>query len=218
MKQPPAIGILGGTFDPIHYGHLRLAEEAADQLQLGAVRFIPAGQPYHRDGEAASGEHRLAMARLALAGNSRFVLDDLEVQRDGPAYTVDTLRQLRAQTGAAPLVLLMGADAFRGIAAWHRWREIFSLAHIAIFTRAGMSFDGLDLIQGELRSVLDGRITSDKIALHHEAAGCVIALPMTPLEISATQIRDLLRRRQSARYLLPAAVLEYIQSRHLYAT
>ena len=126
----PAIGILGGTFDPIHLGHLRLAEEVADALKLAQVRFIPAGTPPHRAMPRTDAVHRLAMVRLAIANNPRFALDDRETQRTGLSYTHDTLASLRAEVGdATPLVLIMGADAFVKLETWHRWREI-GRAHV----------------------------------------------------------------------------------------
>jgi nicotinate-nucleotide adenylyltransferase len=211
------IGILGGTFDPIHFGHLRLAEEAVDGLNLDNVRFVPAGLPYHRNSNATSAEHRLAMTQLAIVDNPRFVLDAQEVQRDGPSYTVDTLIELRAQLGKAlPIVVLMGTDAFSRIATWHRYGELFSLAHVAILTRAGMPPDWLNAVDSDLRKELKGRLITHERILHDGPAGCIISLPMTPLEISATDIRNRLRSGKSARYLLPAPVLDYIESCNLY--
>src|SRR5882672_1998270 len=125
MSSAP-IGILGGTFDPVHFGHLRLAEELAQTLRLAEVRFVPSGTPPHRAQPRTGTAHRLAMVRLAAAGNPLFNVDEREVRRSGPAYTFDTLTELRAELGAAtPLVLLVGADAFLDFAAWHRWHELF---------------------------------------------------------------------------------------------
>ena len=212
-----SIGILGGTFDPIHFGHLRLAEEAADALHLANVRFIPAGLPYHRDAPATAVEHRVAMTRLAIADNPRFMLDDREVLRDGPSYTVDSLIELRGELGfALPIVVLMGTDAFRNIATWHRYPELFSLAHVGILTRAGMPPDWLNTVESDLRRELKGRLVTQARILHDGPAGCIISVDMTPLAISGTDIRTMLRTGMSARYLLPAPVLEYIESHQLY--
>ncbi|HEV7800113.1 MAG TPA: nicotinate (nicotinamide) nucleotide adenylyltransferase, partial [Burkholderiales bacterium] len=127
------IGIFGGTFDPIHYGHLRLAEELAEAAKLGEVRFVPSGTPPHRARPGADAHHRVEMARLATAGNPRFVVDDRETQRAGPGYTYDTLTELRQQVGKQrPLALLLGADAFLDLATWHRWHQLFDLAHIVV--------------------------------------------------------------------------------------
>ena len=124
MPNTAPLGILGGTFDPIHYRHLRLAEELADALKLAEVRLIPGGTPPHRAAPATAATHRLAMAALAIVGNARFAVDAREVRRSGPGYTYDTLAELRAEEGAQrPLVLLLGADAFLELATWHRWHS-----------------------------------------------------------------------------------------------
>jgi nicotinate-nucleotide adenylyltransferase len=131
------IGILGGTFDPVHYGHLRLAQEVADQLRLAEVRFVPSGTPPHRATPVATAADRLKMVRLATTGNSLFTVDARESASITPGYTVDTLTALRAEVGAEQsLVLLLGADAFLDLASWDRWHELFKLAHIAVATAA----------------------------------------------------------------------------------
>src|SRR5688572_26035583 len=136
------IGIFGGTFDPIHHGHLRLAEELAEKAKLAEVRFAPSGTPPHRARPGASAEDRVAMARLAAAGNPRFVVDERETQRAGAGYTFDTLTELRRELGQSrPLALLLGADAFLEFATWHRWREIFGLAHVVVAYRPGFPID-----------------------------------------------------------------------------
>lgn len=211
------IGILGGTFDPIHFGHLRLAEVATDALNLGHVQFIPAGQPYHRNNNVAKAEHRVSMTALAIADNPHFSLDTREVERDGPSYTVDTLTELRAELGfALPIIVLLGTDAFSRVTSWHRYQELFSLAHIAILTRAGMAPDWLNGVDSELRKELKTRLTTQENLLHDTSAGAIISIPMTPLEISSTDIRNRLRAGKSVRYLLPASVLDYIESHNLY--
>ena len=137
MPDAP-LGLFGGTFDPVHFGHLRLAEEARETLGLAKVIWIPAGQPPLRDAPGRSAADRLAMVRLAVAGNPGFTIDDGEVVAAGTSYTVNTLERLRAAHGERqPLVLLLGADAFGRLDAWHRWRELFGLAHIAVATRPG---------------------------------------------------------------------------------
>ncbi|MFN3544048.1 MAG: nicotinate-nucleotide adenylyltransferase [Thiobacillus sp.] len=206
----PPLGILGGTFDPIHYGHLRLAEDMADALGLERVLFIPAGQPPHRGPPRTDARHRLEMVRRAVAGNPRFVADAREVERDAPSYTVDTLTALRAEFGAArPLWLLLGADAFVGLPTWHAWRRLFDLANIAVATRPGAPL--ADALPAELRDEVARRQTLAG------AAGGVLLRDTPPLDISATAIRDTLARGRSARYWLPDAVLDYIQEQKLYA-
>lgn len=211
----PDIGVFGGTFDPIHFGHLRLAEEMALALGLGRVLFVPAGQPPHRDAPQVTAAHRLEMVRLAIAGNPFFALDAREVQRDQPSYTVDTLTALRAELGAEQgLWLMLGADAFLGLANWHRWQQLFELANIAVVTRPGAQALHADALLDPLKSEVFPRLVADPSAAG--SAGSVHFQAMTPLEISATAIRNILSRQGSARYLLPEAVLNYIHEHQLY--
>lgn len=210
------LGIFGGTFDPIHFGHLRLAEEAIDHLGLGGVLWIPAGQPPHRALPQVTARQRLDMVRLAVAGNSAFTVDPAEVEAAQPSYTVLTLERLRAEYGGGrPLVLLVGADAFAGLPAWHRWRELFALAHIAVSHRPGFPVEAGSL-PAELGAEFARRRLPDTSALQHRAGGGIIPFAMTQLAISATQIRQLLLNGRSPRYLLPPAVLDYIELHNLY--
>jgi nicotinate-nucleotide adenylyltransferase len=213
------IGILGGTFDPIHYGHLRLAQELAEGLDLREVRFIPAGWPPHRTQPFASVQQRLDMARLGIAGNPLFALDEREIFKPTPSYTVETLLDLRRETGAAqPLCLFMGTDAFLGLASWHRWQALFALAHIVVAQRPG--FSGLGraaaTMPAELRDQLNRRLANAPEALAAAPAGAIFVQPITALDISATQLRETLAAGRSPRYLLPDAVLDYIQTNGLY--
>ena len=219
MANNAPIGILGGTFDPIHYGHLRLAEELAERLRLEEVRVVPSGTPPHRSAPAVAAEHRLAMARLATAGNTRFRIDEREMRRAGPGYTFDTLKDLRAEAGEArPLALLLGADAFLEFATWHRWREIFGLAHIAVAHRPGFPAERwAERMPQPLAREYTSRLMQQPLAIHLSPAGGVTVVPFTALDISATAIRDMLRAGASPRYLLPAAVLDYIRSHQLYS-
>ncbi len=213
MKPP--IGILGGTFDPVHFGHLRLAEEMAEALGLERVLFIPAGQPPHRAPPGTAALHRLEMVRRAVAGNPRFVVDAREVQRPQPSYTVDTLTALRAELGSGqPLWLLLGSDAFRGLPGWHQWQRLFALANIAVATRPGEASTQADAIPPLLQREAGERRVADAAA--SGPAGSLLDWQMTPLAISATAIRDSLARHRSARYLLPDAVLDYIHEHQLY--
>jgi nicotinate-nucleotide adenylyltransferase len=213
-----AIGIFGGTFDPIHYGHLRLAEEMADALDLREVHFIPSGQPPHRAAPQTSALHRLEMVRRAIADNPHFVLDAREVNARGedarPSYTVDTLTGLREELGEAqPLFLLLGADAFLGLPGWHEWRRLFDLAHIGVAERAGTPW------QHALPEDLQREVASrwaDEVGDNFDAAGKIMGVKMTPLTISARAIRDALATQKSVRYLLPDAVLDYLQQQQLY--
>ena len=229
MKRPEQtkplaapLGIFGGTFDPVHFGHLRLAEEAVDSLALGGIRWVPAGRPAHRALEnkppQVSAAHRLAMVRLAIAGNARFELDPAEVEADRPSYTVPTLERLRlaSECGAQrPLVLLVGADAFAALADWHRWEELFTLAHIAVAHRPGFPIDA-DRLPPALADIYRQRHSTSPAALAETPAGRIVTFAMTQLDISATRIRTLLANGHSPRYLLPDAVIAYIQSTFLY--
>jgi nicotinate-nucleotide adenylyltransferase len=213
------IGIIGGTFDPVHYGHLRLAEELGETLKLAEVRFVPSGTPPHRSAPQVAADHRLAMVRLAVVGNPRFAVDEREVRRAGPGYTFDTLAGLRAEAGESrPIVLLVGADAFLEFATWHRWHEIFGLAHVAVAHRPGYPVERWDeRMPQPLAREYSARLMQQPLATHLQPAGGIVVVPFTALDISATAIRDLLRAGASPRYLLPASVLDYIQSNKLYA-
>jgi nicotinate-nucleotide adenylyltransferase len=213
------LGIFGGTFDPIHFGHLRLAEEVGETLRLEEVRFIPSGTPPHRSAPAVPAEHRLAMTQLAAAGNPRFMVDEREVRRAGPGYTYDTLKTLRAEQGETrPLALLLGADAFLEFATWPRWREIFGLAHIAVAHRPGFPVEQWSgRMPLPLAREYSARRMQQPLAVHLAPAGGIVVVPFTALDISATAIRDMLRAGASPRYLLPGAVLDYIRTHRLYA-
>lgn len=209
------LGVFGGTFDPVHFGHLRLAEEARELLGLAGILWVPAGQPSHRGEPRVAAARRLDMVRLAIAGNPHFHVDAGEVEAGQPSYTVPTLERLRNIYGREQsLVLLVGADAFAGLPAWHRWREIFDLAHVGVAHRPG--FPVLeDSLPGELAGEFRRRRVEPAV-FRQQAAGGIASFAMTQLAISATQIRKLLMNGFSSRYLLPAAVLEYIDFNHLY--
>jgi nicotinate-nucleotide adenylyltransferase len=213
-----ALGILGGTFDPIHNGHLELARELIDALPLSAVRLVPAGDPPHRAAPVASAADRLAMAELAIAGHAGLEVDSREIARAGPSYTVLTLGELRDETPARPLALILGADAFLGLPAWHRWRELFDLAHVVVVARPGVEFD-LDHAPA-LLSEWERRYVRDPHALLATRAGAILVQPVTPHDISASSIREELARGaagvEAVRGLLPPAVLAYIERNQLY--
>jgi nicotinate-nucleotide adenylyltransferase len=213
------VGILGGTFDPIHYGHLRLAEEMLEQANLQQILFIPAGTPPHRDPPQVSAQHRSAMVRLAIADQPAFVLDGREVNRTTPCYTVDTLRELRAELGAAqPLCLLMGGDAFLQLHTWHEWERLFGLAHIVVGSRPGFTLDErIHAATPALRQHYQQRLCAAD-TLSKQPAGGIAELAIPELEISATLIRSRVADNRSIRYLLPNTVAEYIHQHHLYTT
>ncbi len=213
------VGVLGGTFDPIHNGHLRLAQEVLEQCDLDSIRFIPAGTPPHRNAPHASAMHRLAMVRLALQDNPHFGADEHEIRRVDPCYTVDTLTALRAELGPRqPLCLLMGGDAFLQLHTWHEWKTLFDLAHIVAVQRAGRPLgNAIQDADPALRAEYRARLVPAPRALHETPAGGVAVVDMPALEISATDIRRRCAERRNVRYLVPDAVADYIQSHHLYA-
>lgn len=212
----PAIGILGGTFNPIHFAHLRLAEELADALVLQSVRMIPASIPPHREAPRVSIQHRLEMVQLACAGNPRLTVDDRECRRSGPSYTVDTLRELRAELGDdQPLCLLMGVDAFVALTTWSRWEQLFELAHVAIARRPGFALEASALAR-PLAAQLETRVTESMSEIHAQPAGLVAVCMITALDISGTAIRASVAQGRSPRYLLPDSVLDYIHRHQLY--
>jgi nicotinate-nucleotide adenylyltransferase len=216
MREQAPIGIFGGTFDPVHLGHLRLAEEAADQLNLAGIRWLPAGQPKHRQTPQVSPIDRLRMVQLATAGNPRFSVDAAEVDSGEASYTVPSLERLRHKLGSVqPLILLLGADAYAGLPSWHRWQEIFSLAHIAIAHRPGFALD-IASLPTELAAEHKQRFRADPDALATTPGGQITSFAMTPLAVSATQVRSLLAAGRSLRYLLPQPVIDYIALHNLY--
>ena len=217
MTSSP-IGILGGTFDPIHNGHLRLAQEALEQCTLGEVRFIPSGVPPHRNAPCASSIQRLDMVRLALQGNTSFILDEREIHRTDPCYTVDTLRSLRTELGVQQsLCLLMGGDAFLSLHTWHDWKNLFELAHIVVVQRPGLPLgNAITKADNTLQQQYTARLAPAPRVLHESPCGTVVVLGMPLLEISATGIRTRCAEKKSIHYLLPAEVAQYIQSHYLY--
>ena len=209
------LGLFGGTFDPIHLGHLRLAETAREALGLARVRLIPAGQPPHRATPGASGNHRLAMARLATADNPAFEVDAAEVTAAQASFTILTLERLRAELGSArPLVLLLGVDAFLGLPTWRRWTELLDFAHLAVANRPGYTLDAAQMAPA--LADLVARCKASPAALGAAPAGAIVPFEMTPLAISATDIRARAAAGLSLRYLLPPPVVDYISRHQLY--
>jgi len=209
------IGIMGGTFDPVHFGHLRLADEAVHILGLECVRWTPAGQPSHRNRPMASADQRLEMVKRAIARHPSFQLDDAEIRQTAPSYTVETLERLRGELGEKrSIVLLLGTDSFRNLTTWERWRDLFELAHIFVGLRPGHS-----LTPGGMPADLAAQWrqrsgTPEEIVAR--PAGRVVIYATTALDISATAIRRHFAQGLRPRYLLPAAVLEYIESHGIY--
>jgi nicotinate-nucleotide adenylyltransferase len=206
------LGIFGGTFDPIHFGHLRTAFELLQLLSLGELRFVPAGNPPHRDVPLAEAGLRLAMVRAAIEGQPGFAVDDREVRRVGPSYTVTTLSELRSEQPQCPLVLVVGMDAFLGLPTWHQWREILQLAHVAVAHRPGWRAP----TSGALGELLQQRGTDQVQDLHESLAGRIYVHPVTQLEISSTDLRNIILSGRDPRYLVPDAVRDIIRDTGCY--
>lgn len=207
------IGILGGTFDPIHFGHLRPALDMQQALGLEEVRLLPCRVPPHRGAPHATPEQRLAMLRLAIRGERNLSIDERELQRDGPSYMIDTLLSLRAELGSErPLALLIGMDSLLGLDRWHRWRELLDHCHLVVATRPGWAPPQ----SGAVAALVQERRAEDVAALRSRPAGKLLFCPVTLLDISASRIRALLAAGKSPRYLLPGTVLGYIHTAGLY--
>jgi nicotinate-nucleotide adenylyltransferase len=208
------LAIFGGTFDPVHHGHLRAAWEAAEALDAELL-MIPCHVPPHRAQPVASAQQRIAMLTLALVGQQRLRADDRELLREGPSYTVDTLIALRAEIGASrPLVLLVGADAFAGLSSWNRWRELFDHAHVCVLTRPGHG----GVFEAELASEWFTRKVDDVVQLRTRPSGAIAAIEVTALDISASAIRALIASGRSPQFLLPSSVAHFIERSGLYRT
>lgn len=210
----PVIGLLGGSFDPIHAGHLQLARDALAHLPLDEVRFLPAAQPWQK-GRVSDAAHRAHMIELAIAREPRCVLDMHEIERGGTTYTVDTLRALRAGPWPeASLVLIMGSDQFERFDTWREWQTIAALAHLAVARRGGVAAR----LNPELARLFEAR-QCGPAELAHRPAGGIVEFRMTPVEASATEVRRLLAAGTADRSLagfVPAPVLDYIRAHHLY--
>jgi nicotinate-nucleotide adenylyltransferase len=218
MTQP--IGILGGTFDPIHHGHLRIAQEALEQCGMSQVRFMPSGTPPHRSAPIAPAKMRWEMVRLAVNGHPDFMVDVREVFRSDPCYTVDTLTALRAELGMQqPLCLILGGDAFLQLHTWHEWQQLFALAHIVVLQRAGGLPLGNAMAAADeaLQTEYRARLAPGAQALHEAPAGAIFVADMPALEISSTDIRRRCTDGKSIRYLVPDTVDHHIQTNQTYS-
>ncbi|MGH8035607.1 MAG: nicotinate-nucleotide adenylyltransferase, partial [Lysobacterales bacterium] len=200
------IGIFGGTFDPVHFGHLRAADEARELLSLADFRLLPAGNPPHRSRTFAPAAHRLAMLRLALEGHTDLWADDREARRTGYSYMVDTLAEIRREEGDVPVLLIIGQDAANTLDSWHEWRKLFNLAHIVIMRRPESSHD----YSGALLRQVQQRLITDPGHLRESSSGMVLPLELTQLAISSSHIRQQIGSGKSVRFLMPENVIHYI--------
>lgn len=203
------IGIYGGTFDPVHYGHLRSALEVKTIFGLTEVRLIPSAQPPHRLQPSASAQMRVQMLDLAIANQSGLICDTRELDREGRSYMIDTLKSLHQDFPDQTLLLLIGCDAFNFLSAWHQWQQLFDYAHIVVMTRPGFTTQ-------KLNKFFTDRQVFQKDELSLMSAGKLLFQPITPLDISATAIRRMIAEKQNPRFLLPDVVLEYIKQNQLY--
>lgn len=214
LAKRRTVAMFGGTFDPIHHGHLRLALELRDRLAFDQVLLLPCALPVHRESPGCSAEQRLEMVRLAVGDEPQLQVDDRELLSDEPSYSYHSLLSLRQQLGSdVCLTMVMGADSLLSLDSWYRWQELLELGHILVVSRPGWHLTG----NHPLASWLEKHRVEDFEQLHNSAAGHVYIQQLPGLDISATAIRQLLRRGSSARYLLPDPVLHWIKQNHLYA-
>jgi nicotinate-nucleotide adenylyltransferase len=207
------IGIFGGTFDPVHFGHLRTALEIKESLELAQVRLVPCRRPPHREPPAASAEQRLIMLRSAVQNEPAITIDPQELQREGASFSVDTLAAIRKETGeTTPICLIVGMDAFAGLETWHRWRTLFDLAHIVVMQRAGIA----PSLPHTLTEFIEDKTAQTVSMLHSNPSGLILFQEVIQLDISATRIRRLIKEGRNPRWLLPDSVLQMIKEQHLY--
>jgi nicotinate-nucleotide adenylyltransferase len=203
------IGIFGGTFDPVHYGHLRAMLEVSEIFNLNEIRLIPNKTPPHRLEPFATSKMRLEMLHLATDALPNVVIDTRELDREGPSYMVDTLLSLRKDFPERPLLLFVGGDAFNGLTRWHRWPDLFDFAHIVVMTRPGYSAQ-------QQNAFFQARQIFEAVDLARDKAGKLFFQSITQLDISASAIRKMIAEKRDPRFLLPDNVLDYIHSHHLY--
>ncbi|MCW9024149.1 MAG: nicotinate-nucleotide adenylyltransferase [Gammaproteobacteria bacterium] len=208
------IGVYGGTFDPVHFGHLRPALDVLEVAGLEEIRFIPCGQPPHREAPLTDAQHRLAMLRLAIARQPGFKIDEREIHRHGPSYMVDTLRELRDEFGAKPLSLILGFDAFLELDTWHEWEQIPDLANLIITRRPGWDEAGFRAKPALDRLVKARQMSIEKLEQYQFGGLCFVSV--TQLNISASLIRELIQQGRDVHYLLPDSVYELIKQEKLY--
>ena len=206
------IGVFGGTFDPIHYGHLRSAFEILQALRFDEVRFIPCGDPPHRGNTIADAGLRFRMVSAAIAGQDGFVSDDRELRRKGLSYSIDTLNSLREEFPDRSLGLIVGMDAFLGLPKWHRWDEILNVAHIIVAHRPGWKAPD----RGPLGSLIAEHGTHQVDDLHQATCGRIHIHAVTQLEIASTEIRELVAAGRDPRFLMPDAVRDVIKETGIY--
>ncbi len=206
------IGIYGGTFDPIHNGHLHVAKELLFQFPMKEILFIPCFEPVHRQAPIASPEQRLSMCKLALENETQLRVDDREIQRQGKSYMIDTLKSLAKDYPNTPLALIIGADSFETFHTWKSWKNIFNYAHVIIVNRP----QSLSPQHAELNQMISECTTNDIHQLTHESSGLLYFAQIPPSPVSATKLRELASSGKDISACVPKKVLNYIQSNKIY--
>jgi len=204
------IGIYGGTFNPVHYGHLRTALEVSELFGLDEIRLLPCSLPAHRENPSVSAEMRLQMLELAVKGYPQLQIDPREVNRAGISYMVDTLAELRAESPDKSIILFMGADAFNGLSSWHRWQALFDYAHIVVMTRP-------QFIRNNLADFYSDKLVTARESLNSSVSGKIFFQKVRDLDISATDIRSAFIDNKNPSFLLPESIIEYIRAHKLYS-
>lgn len=210
-KTNAMIGVYGGTFDPIHFGHLRTILDVKERLGLQQIRLVPCSQPVHRGRPCATVQHRFAMLQQATENISGFIVDTLEMVRDKPSYMIDTLKSLRQQFRQQSLILIIGSDAFEKINTWFQWQQLFDYAHIVVMQRPGSDIENV-----HLPLFLQAKLTKNATDLARKSHGYLYFQNVIQLDISATQIRQKVAQHESIDFLLPNNIIKYIRDNDLY--
>lgn len=213
-SEKKGIAVLGGTFDPVHIGHLRSAIEVREKLRVDKVKLIPSWQPPHRDTPGATPDQRLEMLRRCTKGIDFLDVDDREILRGGMSYSIDTLKSIRAELyDDVPLIMVLGLDAFQLLDEWHEWQQLLDYAHIAVLTRPGADEGAL---RKELADFSQEKFVENPLCLHNGGSGMICRLTLTQLEVSSSEVREIFRSGRSPAYIVPGEVIAYIHENGLY--
>ena len=209
-----AVALFGGTFNPVHNGHLRIASELAELLPISELRMMPCGVPPHRDKKMVSAQQRLEMLQIGIGhDNPALTIEDIELQRTTPSYSIDTVNLIRRNLGpSVPLILCLGMDALASISSWHRWEQLLDFCHIAVSSRPGFAAPK----KGPLYEWINQHCCADLSKLEERPAGHIYFCDLTMLAVSSTIIRDKVKNKESIRYMTPDSVVNYIQQHRLY--
>ena len=211
------IGIFGGTFNPVHWGHVRTALEIKKALAMDSMFLVPCGIPPHRDEPDTEPDIRLAMLLAAIADFDDLQVDDRELQRSGFSYTIDTLKAIRDEYGDVSIGLCVGADAFVHLDTWHQWQDLIGLAHIIVAYRPGWPVETLEQqVSDELKVMLEEHLVTDATLLHNKPAGYIVTQKVTDIDISSSKIRQCIAEGRSVEDYVPSSVLQIIESKKLY--